>query len=224
MKNIVTITLILVSTFLFAQSPITKTVGEFKELKVYDLIDVDLVESDENKIIISGKNTDKVVFVNKNGVLKLKMKIDELYNGDDTKVTLHYTGVDIIDVNEGASVSSNDTIKQFEINLNAQEGATIQINLDVSYTNVKSITGGSVKVVGVSKNQNISINTGGVYDGKELKTETTDVTVTAAGEARVYASGLVKAKVTAGGSVFIYGNPESVDESKVIGGNIKRMD
>ncbi len=224
MKNIVTITLILVSTFLFAQSPITKTVGEFKELKVYDLIDVDLVESDENKIIISGKNTEKVVFVNKNGVLKLKMKIDELYNGDDTKVTLHYTGVDIIDVNEGASVSSNDTIKQFEINLNAQEGATIQINLDVSYTNVKSITGGSVKVVGVSKNQNISINTGGVYDGKELKTETTDVTVTAAGEARVYASGLVKAKVTAGGSVFIYGNPESVDESKVIGGNIKRMD
>jgi len=224
MKNIVTITLILVSTFLFAQSPITKTVGEFKELKVYDLIDVDLVESDENKIIISGKNTNKVVFVNKNGVLKLKMKIDELYNGDDTKVTLHYTGVDIIDVNEGASVSSNDTIKQFEINLNAQEGATIQINLDVSYTNVKSITGGSVKVVGVSKNQNISINTGGVYDGKELKTETTDVTVTAAGEARVYASGLVKAKVTAGGSVFIYGNPESVDESKVIGGNIKRMD
>ena len=224
MKNIVTIALILVSTTFFAQSPITTTVGEFKELKVYDLIDVNLVESEENKIIISGKNTDKVVFVNKNGVLKLKMKIDELFNGDDTKVTLHYTGVDIIDVNEGASVSSNGTIKQFEINLNAQEGATIQVSLDVSYTNVKSITGGSIKASGVSKNQDISINTGGIYDGKELKTETTDVTVTAAGEARVHASGLVKAKVTAGGSVFIYGNPESIDESKVMGGNIKRMD
>jgi len=224
MKNILTIALILVSTTFLAQSPITTTVGEFKELKVYDLIDVNLVESEENKIIISGKNTDKVVFVNKNGVLKLKMKINELFNGDDTTVTLHYTGVDIIDVNEGASVSSNGTIKQFEINLNAQEGATIQVSLDVSYTNVKSITGGSIKASGVSKNQDISINTGGVYNGKELKTETTDVTVTAAGEARVHASGLVTAKVTAGGNVYIYGNPESVDESKVMGGNIKRMD
>ncbi|PWK20539.1 head GIN domain-containing protein [Xanthomarina spongicola] len=224
MKNIVTIALILVSTVFFAQSPITTTVGKFKELKVYDLIDVNLVPSNEDKIIISGKNTDKVVFVNKNGVLKIKMSIDALYNGDDTTVTLHYTGVDILDVNEGASISSNDTIKQFEINLNAQEGGTIEVSLDVSYTNVKSISGGNIKASGVSKNQNISIKTGGVYNGKELKTETTDVTVTAAGEARIHASGLVTAKVTAGGNVYIYGNPKSVDESKVMGGNIKRMD
>lgn len=224
MKNIVTIALILVSTVLFAQSPITKTVGKFKELKVYDLIDVNLVQSNEDKIIISGKSTDKVVFVNKNGVLKIKMNIDEIYNGSDTTVTLHYTGVDIIDVNEGASVSSNDTIKQFEIDLNAQEGGKIQVSLNVSYTNIKSISGGNIKASGASKNQNISINSGGVYDGKELKTETTEVTIKAAGEAHVHASGLVTAKVTAGGNVYIYGNPKSVDESKVMGGNIKRMD
>ncbi|TYA52186.1 head GIN domain-containing protein [Formosa maritima] len=224
MKNIATIAFILVTTVLFAQSPNTTTVGKFKELKVYDLIDVNLVQSNEDKIIISGKNTDKVVFVNKNGVLKLKMKIDEIYNGDDTTVTVHYTGVDIIDVNEGASVSSSDTIKQFEIDLNAQEGGTIQVSLDVSYTNVKSITGGNIKASGISKNQDISINTGGIFDGRELKTETTDVTIKAAGEATVHASGLVKAKVTAGGNVYIYGNPKSVDESKVMGGNIKRMD
>jgi hypothetical protein len=223
MKNIVTIALILVTTVFFAQSPITTTVGKFKELKVYDLIDVNLVQSNEDKIIISGKNTDKVVFVNKNGVLKLKMKIDESYNGNETTVTLHYTGIDIIDVNEGASVSSNDTIKQFEINLNAQEGGTIKVDLDVSYTNVKSISGGKITTSGISKNQDISIKTGGMYEGKDLKTETTDVTVTAAGEARVHASGLVTAKVTAGGNVYIYGNPKSVDESKVMGGNIKRM-
>lgn len=224
MKNIITLALILVSTVLMAQTPITATVGKFKELKVYNLIGVNLVKSNENKIVISGKNPDKLVYTNKNGVLKLKMKIDESLKGDETSVTLYYTSVDIIDVNEGASVSGSDTIKQFEINLNAQEGGTIDVSLDVSYTNVKSFSGGNIKASGVSKNQNISINTGGVYEGKNLKTETTDVTIKAAGEAHVHASGLVKAKVTAGGNVYIYGNPKSVDESKVMGGNIKRMD
>jgi hypothetical protein len=224
MKNIVTIALILVSTVLFAQSPITTTVGKFKELKVYDLISVNLVNSNEDKIVISGTNSDKVVFVNKNGVLKIKMQLDVSFNGSDTSVTLYHTGVDVLDVNEGASISSKDTIKQFEIDLNAQEGGTIQVGLDVSYTNIKSISGGKITTSGVSKNQDISIKTGGMYEGKELKTETTDVTITAAGEASVHASGLVTAKVTAGGNVYIYGNPKSVDKSKVMGGNIKIMD
>jgi hypothetical protein len=164
------------------------------------------------------------VFVNKNGVLKIKMQLDVSFNGSDTSVTLYHTGVDVLDVNEGASISSKDTIKQFEIDLNAQEGGTIQVGLDVSYTNIKSISGGKITTSGVSKNQDISIKTGGMYEGKELKTETTDVTITAAGEASVHASGLVTAKVTAGGNVYIYGNPKSVDKSKVMGGNIKIMD
>lgn len=223
MKKLVIISFLFITSILFSQESKETTVGSFKELKVYDLIDVTLVKSNEDKIIISGKNIDKVVFVNKNGVLKLRMNIDEIFNGEDTLITLHYTEVDIIDVNEGSSVTSNDTIKQFEIDLNAQEGATIQVNLDVSYANIKSITGGRITASGVAKNQDISINTGGEFKGQELITENTDVTIQAGGEAYINASELVKAKVTAGGNIYIYGNPKSVDKSKVIGGNIKQM-
>ena len=46
----------------------------------------------------------------------------------------------------------------------------------------------------------------------------------AAGEADVNASDFVDIRIRAGGDVFIYGNPERVDESRVIGGRIKRMD
>ena len=35
---------------MFSQTEISKTLGEFSELKVYDLINVDLIKSTENKL------------------------------------------------------------------------------------------------------------------------------------------------------------------------------
>ena len=78
MKRLFTAIAVLISVTLFAQDPIEKTIGEFTELKVYDLIQVELVKSNENKIVISGKNTEDVLVNNKNGKLKIKMKLEQI--------------------------------------------------------------------------------------------------------------------------------------------------
>ena len=58
----------LLSSFLVSsQTPVSKTLGEFSELKVYELINVELVESNENKIEITGEDTSNVLIVQKNG-------------------------------------------------------------------------------------------------------------------------------------------------------------
>ena len=46
----------------------------------------------------------------------------------------------------------------------------------------------------------------------------------AAGVAHVNTTQKVIAKVRAGGDMYIYGNPEQIDESRVLGGRIKRID
>lgn len=224
MKKALLILAIFISTLAIAQNPIEKSVGEFSELKVFDLIEVELIKSKENKVIISGENKNDVVVNNKNGKLKIKMKLEEIFDGNNTKVTLYYTSVQVIDVNEGAKVYSKDKIKQFEIDLKAQEGAKIDVKLNVSYANIKSVTGGTIAASGKSKNQKISLLTGGVYNGEDLKTEKTEVAIRAAGEASINASKMADIKIRAGGDVFIYGNPETVNESRVFGGRVKRMD
>ncbi|MCB4807252.1 DUF2807 domain-containing protein [Tamlana sp. 62-3] len=224
MKTLVKTLVLFITVNLFSQNVIEKTVGEFKELKVYDLINVELIQANEDKVEITGDNKDDVVIVNKNGTLKIKMKLGESFEGNQTKVKLYYTKVDIIDVNEGATVTSNDIIKQFEIDLKAQEGGIIKVPVDVSFTNVKAVTGGVVEVLGTSKSQDISLLTGGEYHGKELNSEKAKVSINAAGSAYVKASKTVDAKVRAGGEIFIYGKPETVNESKIFGGSIKRID
>ena len=223
MKNIAFLVLFL-SGFLNVQAQIEKKLGEFHELKVYDLIDVKLVKSDKNKIVLTGKNTQDVVIVNKNGVLKIRMNIEKSFDGSKTNATLYYTNIDVIDANEGASINSEDLIKQFDFELKAQEGGIIKVNLETNYLDVKSVTGGIIKTKGVVKKQKITMNTGGIYKGENLKTEDTEVSMVAAGEAYVNASKLMDIKIRAGGDVYIYGNPEKVNENKAIGGRIKRMD
>lgn len=223
MKHII-LALLCITGILNAQSPIEKTVGEFKELKVYDLIEIKLVKSTENKISITGKNASAVIVVNKNGTLKIRMNIEKSFDGNKTYVTLYYTDIDIIDANEGAYIHSDETFKQFDLKLRAQEGGLIKLNVDNSFLDIKSVTGGNIETHGVAKKQNIVLNTGGIYHGEDAKTEETKVTIVAAGEAYVNASNLVDIKIRVGGDVFIYGNPKTVNESKAIGGRIKRMD
>jgi len=223
MKHIFTALTILITSTAIAQNSLEKTIGEFTELKVFDLIEVRLVISDENKIVITGKNTEDVVVINKNGKLKIRMILEERFDGKDTSVTLFYTTVDILDVNEGATISSVDTIKQYEINLKAQEGGKINVHLEVKIANIKAVSGGIIKAHGSATKQKVSLNTGGVYEGKNLQTETTTVIIKAAGNAEVNASELVDIKIRAGGNVFVYGDPKTIIENRVFGGRVKRM-
>ncbi|MCK8481743.1 head GIN domain-containing protein [Psychroserpens algicola] len=223
MRTLFTITLLVISSLLTAQNPKEKGVGDFNEVKVYDLIVVNLIKGDTPKVEITGDDIEDVVVINKDGTLKIRMKTDKIFNGDRTFVSVYYTNLQIIDGNEGAYITSNELIEQSQIELKAQEGAHLKIGLDVDQVNIKAISGGIIETRGKAISQDISLNTGGVYEGMAFETKNTSVSITAAGEADVNASKTVTARVTAGGDVFIYGNPESVDEKTRLGGRIKHM-
>ena len=223
MKRYITIAVLFLTTVVMAQNPITKDVGEFSEVKVFDLINVTMIKSDKNQVTIAGKNKRDVEVINKNGTLKIRMNIEESYDGNNTEIILYYSSVDTIDANEGAVITVNETLEQFKIELKAQEGGKITAQVKATETNIKAVTGGIINLSGVSKRQNVTIFTGGIYEAEEFKTESTKINVNAGGDARVNASELVQVKVRAGGDVYIYGNPKEIDEKRVLGGRVKRM-
>ena len=224
MRTILAITFLVLSAVLTAQNPKEKGVGDFSEVKVFDLIEVNLIKSNTNKVEITGDDIDDVEVINKNGTLKIRMKLDKIFNGDKTFVAVYYTKLNIIDGNEGAFISSNELITQDYIELRAQEGARLKIGLDVDNVEIRAVTGGIIETRGKANSQDITLNTGGIYEGKSFETKSTSVSIKAAGEADVYASQSVDAKVLAGGDVFVYGNPSRIKENTTFGGSVKRMD
>ena len=58
---------------------------------------------------------------------------------------------------------------------------------------------------------------------KNLITKQTTITGNAGGEADVYATDLVDAKVRAGGTILIYGKPKQINQKVVAGGSIEQV-
>lgn len=212
--------LFIVCTQLFSQTPTTKTLGEFSELKVYDLINVELIKASENKIIISGANSNNINIIQKNSTLKIRMKLKYKFNGAETQVKIYYTDIDIIDANEGSFVFSKDIIKQYEIVLKAQEGSQISVKTETKQLIVKSVTGSTITTTGTSENQDITIRTGGIYKGGNNTVENTGLSIKAGGEAAVKTTNVLDIKIFSGGDVHIYGTPKQLKQKKIFGGRI----
>lgn len=210
---------------LYAQEEkITQELEKFTVVKGFDGLSINLIKSDVNKAVITGVNTKKVAIVNNTGVLKLRMEIDKIFSGYRTFIDLYHTEeLKIIDVNEDARISCEEPFIQSVLELKAQEGGELVVNCQTEQLLIKAITGGEIAVTGFSNNQDVIINTGGIYNGKAFKTKYTTITVNAGGNAEIYATEYVKANVKAGGEVLVYGNPLKMDEKTVFGGKIKRV-
>lgn len=218
--------LIIGAAILFVQmsfGQVTKDLGDFDSVKVFDKLSVKLVQSSENKIVIKGARESEVEVVNKKGLLKLRMPFPKLLSGNDLDITVYYKHLELIDVNEGANVTSKEAIKATSFKVSAQEGATIDANLDVDKLKVSSVSGGSITLYGKAANQDASLGAGGYLLASKLITSQTTVSVSAGGKADVNASTLVDAKVSAGGSIYIYGKPKQINQKTVFGGKIEEV-
>ena len=220
MKNLLLLLFAIVSLSVSGQRIVDKEVGDFNKIKVFDLIEVNLIKSDVNKVIIKGRNVDDIKIVNTDGTLKLRMHLEKKFQGEDTFIEVYYKQIDIIDGNEGSKIVCNELIKQDHLEIRAQEGAKIKAGLDVVDLEVRAVTGGIVETSGLAKNQWIVLNTGGIFEGRGLKTLNTDIKITAAGEAEVFASDNVDINVKAGGDVYVYGNPKEINKNTLAGGRI----
>ncbi|PWL37954.1 DUF2807 domain-containing protein [Flagellimonas aquimarina] len=224
MKKLFSLGLSLIATAVFSQQMIDTEVGDFNKIKVFDLIEVNLIQSDDNRITIKGRNVDDIVWMNKDGVLKLRMQLDKKFLGEDTLIEVFYTNLDVIDGNEGAKITCNELVKKNKIELRAQEGAKIHIGMDVEYAEIRAVTGGIVQATGLAQNQSIVLNTGGIFDGRDLRTATTDIKVSAGGEADIFASEEVDINIKAGGDVHVYGKPKKVYKNTFVGGRVYIVD
>lgn len=219
MKKIL-LSLLLTSSIGFTQTE--KQVVDFTKVTAFDQIDVTLIPSTENKVVLKGGNADEVELVNKNGELKIRMPLTKLLSGDDVSATIYYKKITALEANEGSTISSNDTLQTTNLELITKEGATINLqHIDAQNLNLRCGSGSIITLKGIVQYQDVLVNSGARYDGLDCYSKITNVTVNAGGIADIYASEKVSAKTRAGGTISVYGNPKNIDEKTVIGGTIR---
>lgn len=222
MKKLVLVALLFAAQWGFSQEKITKNVGDFSTVKVFDKISVQLVEGTETKVELSGERKEDVELINKNGELKIRMALKKLLKGEEITAIVYFKKLEGVEASEGSYVSSPATFSGIDFNVNAKEGAEIKLTLDVKRVTVKSGSGAMVRLTGKAHNQDIVVMGGGTVKASALEGEQTVVVVNAGGEADVTATELVDAKTRAGGNITIYGNPRQINQKTVAGGTIRQ--
>lgn len=217
MKHIVIIFLLGTFTFL-GQSKIDRNLGDFSKVAVYDGINLELIKSDENKVEITGKNTNFVVVKNKNGDLKIRLNLERRFSGDKTKVSLFYKTLYNIISHEGSNVFSKDTIKQADLSVKANTGSTLNFIVALNTLNTTSATGSTVNLSGNAEYHDCSTSTGAEIDAEKLTTTETYATSTTGGLIEVSATKELEANSKLGGIINVYEKTDKIVESISLGG------
>ena len=227
MKKTLLILIISLTHSIYSQTVVKKTLGDYSILKVYNGIEVLLLQSKEQKIEIKGEKSEKVKIKNVNGVLKLSLpfslKPENNYGKGKVFITLYYnSNIDVIDANEGSIITGKE-FHQEKLKVNSQERAFIDLALKVTHLNIRASSGGVIKLTGSSESQTVNIDLYGVYNGFGLNvTGNTNVFSGTGAKAEISAGKTLSAKVNFGGSIFYKGSPEVQKNKKVIGGIIQR--
>jgi hypothetical protein len=220
MKKVILVALVFISHLGFSQKSVTKSVGDYNKVTSFDQIDVTLISSNENKVILNGEGANDVELVNKNGELKIRMPLTKILKGDAVSATVYYKKIDAVEANEGSRIASETIFEALNFDIIAKEGSEIKLKLNVDRVTVKSSSGSKIYLEGKAKNQDVIVNSGSILEAKKLITSQTIVTVNAGGEADVFATDFVDAKVRAGGDITIFGKPKQINKKVIAGGTI----
>ncbi|MDQ0476897.1 head GIN domain-containing protein [Chryseobacterium sp. MDT2-18] len=215
MKKIAVGLMMFVMQYSFAQ--VTRNVGEFSSLKVYDKINVVIIPSNQNKVEAESADVETV---NKNGELKIRMAPVRILQGNQVSVKVYYQTLNDLQASQGSSISSTETLKSKMLSLTANEGSRITLGIDTGKLNIKTNSGGEIKVSGKADHQDIVVNSGGKFNGQNVESQSATVAANAGGIAEVFASESVNATTRAGGIIDVYGDPDDRKFKNVIGGKI----
>ena len=213
--------ILFIAQFAFAQT--SKKVGDFNKVTTFDRIEVKLIASNENKVILDGDNAEEVELVNKNGELKIRMPLTKLLSGDAIFVTVYFIDLEAVEANEGSKISCETILESNIFDVIAKEGSQIDIKVNTEKLNCRLANGSILKISGAAENQELVLNSGANFEGQNLKTNQTTITVNAGGEASIFATNIVDAKVRAGGTILIYGKPKQINQKTIAGGTIKEV-
>ena len=212
----------LVCSTAFGQE-ISEQLSDFNEIKVFNGIEVIIIPSEENRISITGIDREEVEYNLVENRLELRMSLENIWSESNTLVKVYARKLQVVDVNENSVLRIEGELLGSNLVFRAQEGASVFGQIEALKQSSKAVTGGQVHLKGKVREQEIEINTGGQFYGKNLKSESTRVNINVGGRAEVHATKYARATAKLGGTIQIFGNPEELDRKTTLGGKVQKM-
>ncbi len=197
--------------------------AEFDAVKASRGLDVILIDSNDGRIVVeANENLHEHIEVYVQGNTLHVTSDENIYFADEKNVYVSYDKLNKIHVNSGASVSSEQEVKQKDIALTATSGADLRLKIKAQTVNSSVSSGAFIDLEGNVQNHIASASSGANLRAEDLLSLVTEAKASSGANVRVHAQNEFTGKATSGGNVIYYGKPEKVSEVDNSGGNVRR--
>jgi hypothetical protein len=199
----------------------TKTVStpSYDKIKAVGSMDVHLESGNEGTITITtDDNLQEYIMIEvENDVLTLRTKKNvNLKTKKGIHISVPFQDISAVSLVGSGDIDTKDTINGEALEVTVTGSGDVVLDL-VSITIDAKITGsGDMTLSGTVKDFEVKLSGSGDFKGSDLKAENTQAYVSGSGDAAVYASNSLKARVNGSGDIKYSGNPNTSD-TKVLG-------
>ncbi len=197
----------------------THNTSDYNEIKVVGFMDVKLESGTEGTITVTtDENIQEYIVIeseNETLTIKVKNKVN-IQTKKGVHITVPFKDLNKVSLTGSGDVLTSDTIKgdAFEVELTGSGDVILEV--DAITIDAKITGSGDLKLSGKTTELEVKVIGSGDFSGKGLNAQNTQVYVSGSGDAIVYASKSLKARINGSGDINYYGNPETTD-TKVMG-------
>lgn len=207
-----------IAVFQFAGAQTTKSIKGFSNLAISGSMEVTLVKSSENKVVITEGDEDDI----KIGTVEGNLAISN--ESDGVELTIYYNStIEVIAIAGGAEVNVKDNIKSKNLNVSVADGSEVNLKADADNVSIAAASGSEIHLSGKAKNFEVHVASGAELNADKFKTENSSAVVASGAEVSIYATEMVNATVASGAELNVYGNPKKVNDNTAPDGELNIM-
>jgi hypothetical protein len=192
-------------------------VGTFDAIKASGMFKVFLVKGDTPGVRVeTDENLQQHVKIDvRNGTLRVGMTQGQTYSPTRMEVYITTPGnLKELDLSGATSISADHVLSAENLDIEVSGAGDIDLELNVGRLSTKVSGAGSIKLRGNAGHHQIRLSGAASLKCIDLKTASTDVHLSGAGSAHVYATEALEANISGVGSIKYGGNPQKTSFSK----------
>jgi hypothetical protein len=211
----------LLTLTIFAQAPVTRKLGSFERLVAGDKIIVKLVKADAEsaEIRVQGIDASAVKTELDGKTLRLSV-VGEPFTKKKVMVTINFTRLSHIEVNNGAEVTTATLFKSDSLQVDLKSGGMLYLDADIKKLSGRIIEGGLLTAEGYADDLVMNVTSTGTLSAFDLECDRAWIKTSTGGKAKINVAEELNAEALSKGYISFKGEPGKITRNSSSGGTI----
>lgn len=200
-----------------------RTVNEpFTKIEASRGLDIEVIQSEVLSISVEADDNllEHIETKINNGILKISSD-KNIRRSKSKKIKVTVTNLEKISVSSAAEVEIKNTLITPSISFKASSGGEIEAIVEAEKITCNSSSGGEISLHGKALFIDVSVSSGGEINAEELLSNQVIASASSGGSIKTHPIISLDGKVSSGGSISYYNEPNSITKQINSGGSIR---